>query len=281
MKVAIRKCLNVGLDLFLSRRRQQKLGGYTEHRARGENNDDASTNGEYTLLRRIATAGLELKTIFDVGANRSDWTVRACRLFGGDARIFVFEPVPETHAFLTKQLGALPAPSRTYAIHLALGVTDGTATMHVSGHLAGSDSIFQRHGTHVQSARTEHVTLQRGDSFCREGAIRRINLLKIDTEGNEMAVLHGFDAMLAKLAVDVIQFEYGGTWIDARAYLGDAFAYLQPRGYRLGKIHLAMVAFYENYDQRLENFAYANWIAVRPALLAVFPEIWGKEADRS
>ena len=280
MKVVIRQCLNVGLDLFLSRTRQQKLGDHIEHRARGENTDDASTNGEYALLRRIAAAGLQMETVFDVGANKGEWTVQARRLFGAGTQIFAFEPVPETHAFLTKQLGALPASGRTYAIHLALGDTDGTATMHVSGHLAGSNSIFQRHGTHVQSARTEQVPLQRGDSFCRERAIRRINLLKIDTEGNEMAVLHGFDAMLAKQAIDVIQFEYGGTWIDARAYLGDSFAYLQPRGYRLGKIYPANLAFYDNYDQRMDNFAYSNWIAVRSEIRTCFDKTLGKGADR-
>lgn len=43
--------------------------------------------------------------------------------------------------------------------------------------------------------------------------------------------------MLENGRIHLIQFEYGGTHIDARIFLKDFFALLQPYGYALHKIH--------------------------------------------
>ena len=46
--------------------------------------------------------------------------------------------------------------------------------------------------------------------------------------------------------------------------LKDAFNLLQNHGYRLGRVMPNEVLFMDRYRQELENFSYANWIAVAP-----------------
>ena len=54
---------------------------------------------------------------------------------------------------------------------------------------------------------------------------RKIDFLKIDTEGYELNVIKGFDEYLFN--VKIIQFEYGGTFIDNNLKLIDVIKYLE------------------------------------------------------
>src|SRR5262245_9306748 len=56
-------------------------------------NYNARTNGEYWLVSRLTQ--FDLQTIFDVGANRGDWSEHCAKLFPA-ARIHSFEIVPDT-----------------------------------------------------------------------------------------------------------------------------------------------------------------------------------------
>jgi hypothetical protein len=63
--------------------------------------------------------------------------------------------------------------------------------------------------------------------------------------------------------VRIVQFEYGGCNIDSRVLLKDLFAFFSDYRYLLFKIMPTCVEKHEVYSQRLENFQYQNWIAVR------------------
>lgn len=58
-----------------------------------------------------------------------------------------------------------------------------------------------------------------------ENNIYEIDFLKIDTEGFELCVLKGFDDYLKK--VKIIQFEYGGTFLDNEIKLSTIIDYLK------------------------------------------------------
>jgi len=255
------KFVGASLDFFLAPSAQERLGRFILRRVLGEDNEDIGTNGENALLRRLASSPQSPKIIFDVGANKGDWTKQACASFGKHAEFFAFEPVKKTYVYLTQQVTDLGKEYKVTAMHLALGENDGSAEIQISGHLAGSNSFYKRQGTNIKGEGIELVRVIRGDSFCQVRNIRRIGLLKIDTEGHEMAVLRGFEEMLSKRAVDLIQFEYGGCWIDARIYLKDAFALLSGYGYRLGRLMPNHVQWFDKYTQNLDDFRYSNWIA--------------------
>jgi len=55
------------------------------------------------------------------------------------------------------------------------------------------------------------VKTQTLDNFCRKKKIKKIDLLKIDTEGNEYNVLQGTKALLKKNKIFVIYMEISDT----------------------------------------------------------------------
>jgi FkbM family methyltransferase len=56
-------------------------------------------------------------------------------------------------------------------------------------------------------AQTETVRLETLDDYCDRSKITHINLLKIDTEGHDLDVLAGSDALLSRHAIDLIRVE--------------------------------------------------------------------------
>ena len=89
-----------------------------------------------------------------------------------------------------------------------------------------------------------------------------IDFLKIDTEGSEMRVLRGCKALLEAKRIRLIQFEYGGAWIDAKEFLADAYHLLRQYGYSIGRLLSQDIQWIPGFDHReLENYKYANYVA--------------------
>jgi hypothetical protein len=82
-------------------------------------------------------------------------------------------------------------------------------------------------------------------------------------EGHELEVFKGAGDLLAQGRIGIVQFEYGGCNIDSRALLQDFFDFFDPLPYALHKLYPARLRRHDRYDQRLENFQYQNWVAVR------------------
>ena len=62
-----------------------------------------------------------------------------------------------------------------------------------------------------------------------ENKITSVDFIKIDTEGYELHVLKGFEERIAN--VNIIQFEYGGTFLDNKTKLIDVINYLKEYGF--------------------------------------------------
>src|SRR5205814_1103726 len=102
--------------------------------------------------------------------------------------------------------------------------------------------------------------------------------LKIDTEGNDLEVLHGAKGLLQAGGIEMLQFEYNHRWITARRFLLDVFELLTPLGYRLGKVTGSGIEFYAKWDFELESFREGNYLAVKDRYVGDFPAIrWWKE----
>ena len=70
------------------------------------------------------------------------------------------------------------------------------------------------------------------DAFCVAESIDRVDLLKIDTQGAEFAVLRGADGMLSRRAISVLVFEMiTATTYEQQRFPSEYFAMLESRGY--------------------------------------------------
>ena len=277
MTSIIARTIDATLEALLSRGQRARLARHLLNRARGEGDGNPEKNGEYRLLawiRRYWNGERIIPMIFDVGANVGDWSTEAIRSLPPAARLFAFEPTPETFEQLSARLSSANV---SVVLHdFALGDAETEAPLYVDPQSAraGTNSLHKRRAeVHFNLHQTSRgsVRVRMGDDVASEAHIDRVHLLKIDTEGHEVAVLRGFRRMLSERRIDFIQFEYGSAWADARALLLDAFEILEPAGYLLAKLYPDGVVTFPRYDQREETFAFCNFVAVRPELAKVLP----------
>lgn len=73
------------------------------------------------------------------------------------------------------------------------------------------------------------LEIRKGSDYVKEKNIKTIDFLKIDTEGFEFDVLKGFEEELKN--IKIIQFEYGGCYLDNNVKLNDIIKYLQNYGF--------------------------------------------------
>ena len=216
---------------------------------RGENLDDHRINGERRLLRSLDLPADAV--VFDVGANVGHWSQGALALFPG-ARIHAFEPLPGAFAQLSRIAGIT-------AHQLALGAEPGTATLHFDPDTTVLSSLHDRAGMGL--AQTVDVEVLPLDAFADAHGIDHIDFLKIDVEGHEKDVIAGASRRLGDGRIGVVQFEYGGTYLDAGVRLREVVE-LFPPAYSVARIvPWGLMPLTEN-DLRDESFALSNYVAM-------------------
>jgi FkbM family methyltransferase len=224
----------------------------------GENNGDIKTNGE---LRFLAQSIRSCNVVFDVGANKGEWTALALSL-NPSLTIHCFEPIKEVFT----RLASNKFPSGVHCNNMALSSEKGGRDMYL-----GVQSLYPRSGLNAgwgitSPGKQEKIECTTLDAYCSENGISGIDLLKCDVEGHEYAVLAGGKRLLQAGAIKRIQFEYGGCCIDARVLLKDIFELLSGYNYSIYKIMPNRIINIPEYDQRLENFIYKNFAAIHRSL---------------
>jgi FkbM family methyltransferase len=137
-----------------------------------------------------------IQLIFDVGANIGQTVLAFQESFPG-VPIHSFEPFGETFQDLVANTAKIP---NVRCVQVALGEVD--TNMNALSRTDGRSVVNslledkQREFAEMEGARTETILLRRGDTYCAENGITRIDILKIDTEGFEIPVLNGFGNLL-------------------------------------------------------------------------------------
>ncbi len=182
------------------------------------------------------------------------------------AQVHAFELVPDIANRLAARFEHDP---RVLVNRCGLDGEAGTVEVHYYPAFSEGSGLNDAHAGFDAEVRTAEVVT--GDAYCRERGIDRIELLKIDVEGGEQRVLRGFEAMLARGAVKLIQFEYGLPNVVSRVFLADLYELFQRHGYAVGKVLPNHVDF-APYDRSVhEDFRGPNYVAVvrdRPDLAA-------------
>lgn len=181
--------------------------------------------------------------VFDVGAHRGQSTERYLRWFPA-AQVYAFEPVNATYAELVRRVGS---EKRVHTFQCAFGRIAGDATMR----LEGSSDTYAIASPGGGGGPTERVRVDRLDDFAAREGITHIGLLKIDTEGHDLAVLEGAESLLARGAVDLVQVEAGWHEENRRHVPAEQLkSHLEERGFRLFGI----------YDQKEEWTTGDTWL---------------------
>ncbi len=217
-------------------------------------------SGEDFFVRTFVSQYDQL-VVFDVGANRGTYA-KLVKSYAPHAQIYAFEPHPATF----QQLARVAQRYSNFTV-VPLGCGDTCTTVPLYDYATQRDgsshaslyrrAIEQRGGT----AYAIDVNLTTLDQFTAEQQIARIQLLKIDTEGNELAVLRGAQRLINEHRIDAIQFEFDQMHIFSRTLMHDFYTLLA--GYRFYRLLPSGMLPLEPYRALLwEQFAFQNIVAV-------------------
>lgn len=234
-----------------------------------ENRDDArmDRNGEAWLLGALAADWARAdrtrtRVVIDAGANRGGFTMAvlaAADAAGVPVAVYAFEPGPEAVAALAARFANEP---RVTVVKAAVSDYEGVAPLFAAEGASELASLVQRDpGAHDVPPEVAVTTLA---AFFAAHGIGRVDFLKLDIEGAELAALFGCGDRLSPATIAAVQFEYGGTTLDAGKRLRDFFDLLTTRGYRIAKLFPGWIEI-RSYEAWLDNFYYSNWVAVAPA----------------
>jgi FkbM family methyltransferase len=125
--------------------------------------------------------------VFDVGANIGLYAVVVARQ---SARVFAFEPHPETFARL-REHATINAPHNLESVNVAFGMGSGSARLSDGGR--GDSGKFTLREVDLPSNSSERHTVDVNtlDGFVSARGLERIDFIKIDVEGHEPEVLLG------------------------------------------------------------------------------------------
>jgi FkbM family methyltransferase len=223
------------------------------------NYESGEISGEKRFLSHYLK-GKENCVVFDVGANVGKYSAEIFKA-NPTAVIYAFEPHPKTFQTLTAGI----RHANFHPNNFALGDENGTLPLYDYADRDGSShaSLFKDVIEKIHEAKSvrHDVQVTTLHSFIEGHGIGVIDLLKIDTEGNELNVLKGGLEYLRSGKVKAVHFEFNEMNLSSRTYFKDFWEILPNFVfYRLlpdGAIRLPIYA-----PIVCEIFAYQNIVAV-------------------
>ena len=146
------------------------------------------------LIRRAARAAdAHGQGVFvDVGSSVGQMAVSTSPLV---ARVLAFEPSPAIAA-ICREHARLNRLDNVTVIEAALAETDGRATFYIGAESKGTGSL--RRDFNADSNKPVTVDVLRGDSAMDKFRVDRLDLLKIDAQGQEVRVVEGFSNVIER-----------------------------------------------------------------------------------
>lgn len=246
---------------FFARKSFFKLNKLLYHCAlRGMGIMNVERTGEYPFLN-----SLKLKkgdVVLDIGGNVGKYSQHLKKQYP-EVDILAFEPNPASFSKLAEQAKALGFK----AFNFGFSNQEGTATIYDTVEKSGSAhaSLYAEviEDLHKSTLKPVEITLKKLDDFLEEQKIERIALLKIDTEGHELAILNGALNAIRQGKIERIHFEFNemnliskATMYDFYKLLGDNFSFYRILPHGL----LPLEAYTPLYH---ELYAFQNIVALR------------------
>ena len=197
-------------------------------------------SGTVAFLCRRLSADPSVRIIYDIGAHIGTYAVLAGMLVENHGHVESFEPVPWTFGRLQVNCRINRLSNvRTHA--LAIGESNGTLTMYVpqcDHSISSAHEDWTRNGgrRHTESpVESIAVPVRSLDSLIENEGVQVPHLIRMDTEGWELAVLRGAVRLLRKHAPDLMveilseqetglkaffeELGYKAYWIDPEGHL--------------------------------------------------------------
>ena len=220
--------------------------------------------GEKSLIAEVRAATSRLPErdaiVFDVGANRGDWTRELLSRAGSRiGKVYCFEP-SAVHQQELRSIG----DDRVVVVAQGIADSAGRRTLYAERTGSPMASLVQRDLAHAKLTfgPVETVDVTTIDRAIETFGIEVVHFAKLDIEGLEYMALRGAEQALEKGRVRALSFEFGGTDIDSRTYFRDFWQLLTRHGYRIARINpIGAPRLIKRYGERNEVFTTTNFFA--------------------
>ena len=225
------------------------------------NYQNAFLIGENKWLKSYLKKNNKSLTVIDVGANVGKYSKEVLNI-NENINLIAFEPHPKSYAKLKDNI-----KSKNFKpFNLGVGNKNENLTLYDYDKDEGSEhaSLFREviEDLHNGKAVSHNIPVIMLDDFLKEQKIDQVDLLKIDTEGNELNVLLGTKNYILNNKIQAIHFEFNEMNIVSKSFFKNFWDLLPNyKFYRL----LPGGKFLEikNYSPlNCEIFAYQNIIAI-------------------
>ena len=212
------------------------------------------------IQQRLPSAVLEI--IFDVGANIGQSTERFKARFPG-AMIWSFEPASEFYTQLSNRFSNV---SSIRCERMAVGAIEGEVELALTtwptmNHIATQSAKLP---SPIAIKGLEKVAMTTLNDYCSRHKIPRIDFLKIDTEGFDLAVLGGATSLISQGLVSFVQCECSVSPDNHyHCSLEAVRRFLEPMGHRL-------FGFYdqaEDWTTGAPNLRRVNAVFISPDIM--------------
>lgn len=171
--------------------------------------------------------------VLDIGANIGAFTNMAARIIGPEGRIHSFEPVPMVLRVL-KAMVRLKRLRQVIVVEAALSDRNGRETITVPLKDGWKPLLPIAHlgGGATENAMRIEIEVKRLDDYCEAMGLDRVDFIKCDTEGSEVAVFSGGLKCLERSRPVVICEVYKDYLARQKKDPVDLFGIFQSLGYR-------------------------------------------------
>lgn len=198
--------------------------------------------------------------VLDIGANIGNYSKHILKI-SPDIQIYAFEPHPITY----KKLIISVKSNSFHPFNLAVGSKNGKLQLYDYEDQDGSShaSIYKEviEDIHKAKAIKHEIEIIKLDNFLQEHSINRIDLLKIDTEGNELDILKGLGNWIPEGKIKAIHFEFNEMNVISRIFFKDFWDILPNYNfYRMVQDGLLPIKQYNPIN--CEIYAFQNIVAL-------------------
>ncbi|GIV22795.1 MAG: FkbM family methyltransferase [Bacteroidia bacterium] len=153
-------------------------------------------------LKKLSTSEVGM----DIGAHRGYWTLTYARNAPTLQQVFLFEPHPENYAYLLQNLAR---NHFSQAIPLPYAVWNKPTRLELRAQPAQTEHAS--FGFTVTEKSTGSIPATSADAFVKALAVKRLDWIKIDAEGAEVAIVEGAQETLQTLR-PTLWMEIHDTW---------------------------------------------------------------------
>lgn len=194
--------------------------------------------GTYFLEERVLATwsryARSAKVVFDVGANAGIYSLAAAAA-SPESEVYAFEPTPEIAAHLRGTVGMNGIEGHLHVQEVAVGDRPGSIFLNRFSGKNEDNEGMNFVSSECRAPSSVEVPMVSLDAFCSERGLQKIDLLKVDVQGNEPAVFEGARRLIERGAIQSIFFELNWNRQDPdRCPAREAIKLLSCAGYRFG-----------------------------------------------